>query len=183
MTQSADVSQLFKDKPEGNKKISQNKEKEVLDFKATLLEVQKYGMLYPYHSVCVYCCKSMWCGSLVAAVSNLTGKSRRRREEEQVLALGGKVWAITTQSSWSGYSFFSARQAWQDAIPSLSEEDQGTEKERKTRKTGGKNLAYKNNRNSTEGPENQFQHYISLQLLLSGMLVPKKKERTEKKWG
>ena len=45
MTQSADVSELFKDKPEGSKRVSQNKEKEVLDFKATLLEVQKYGML------------------------------------------------------------------------------------------------------------------------------------------
>ena len=28
---------------------------------------------------------------LIAAVSNLTGKCRRRREEEQIIALGGKV--------------------------------------------------------------------------------------------
>lgn len=89
MPQSADVSELFKDKPEGSKRMSQNKEKEVLDFKATLLEVQKYGVLYLYHSVHVLLCDMGH--SLVAAVSNLTGKSRRRREEEQILALGGKV--------------------------------------------------------------------------------------------
>lgn len=44
--QSADPSELFRDKAEGREGIvSQHKESEVLDFKATLLEVQKYGIL------------------------------------------------------------------------------------------------------------------------------------------
>lgn len=139
------------------------------------------------YSYCVHvCCGSgVWCVLLVAAVSNLTGKSRRRREEEQILALGGKVRAITTQSSWSGCSFSPARQAWKDALPSLPEEGQSTEKERKTRKTRGKNLANNNDTIST-GPENRFQHFkftefFYFQLLLSGMPVLKKKGKAEKK--
>lgn len=55
------MSELFKDKPEGSKRISQNKETEVLDFKATLLEVQKYGVLYIYYMQCV-CTAVRVCG-------------------------------------------------------------------------------------------------------------------------
>jgi hypothetical protein len=66
----ADVSQLFSSKPpprrDGASSKPQRQQAEELDFKATLREVQKY------------------------AVSSLSGTSKRRREEEQVLALGGK---------------------------------------------------------------------------------------------
>lgn len=66
---SADVSQLFSDKPRDRDVVAsktQREQPEELDFKATLREVQKY------------------------AVSSLKGKTRRRREEEQIIALGGK---------------------------------------------------------------------------------------------
>lgn len=44
VAQSADVSELFSNKPEGIGRGSfRHKEAEELDFKATLLEVQKYG--------------------------------------------------------------------------------------------------------------------------------------------
>ena len=41
--------------------------------------------------------------AMVAAVSDLTGKSRRRREEEQIIALGGKVglYSVTVSVSLS----------------------------------------------------------------------------------
>lgn len=47
--------------------------------------------IYYMQCVCTAVLKGVWYVLLVAAVSNLTGKSRRRREEEQILALGGKV--------------------------------------------------------------------------------------------
>lgn len=62
-------------------------------------------------------------------MSSLKGKTRRRREEEQIIALGGKV-------SWFSFHHFSfspslspASQEPEDALSSLPEEDEGTAQE------------------------------------------------------
>ena len=151
--QSADVTHLFSHKPETNTSASgKSKKTEELDFKATLLEVQKYGIKYNiWHMVCDSTHVCMYC-MCCTAVSSLTGKNKRRREEEQIIALGGKVGAKKSPASLSSFTHFKLRfmffwhhlgavtasQVREDAIPTLSEENEDKNKERTPRTTRGK---------------------------------------------